>query len=116
MVVNLVFGRDSSCLSLSGLSGFFNRKGAAAKPTPAVADGFGFDLADALHPDPKSSKPSGGHDSGFKLEDALRPAEKPADSGGICQRFLVEKLNEILENQKLLLKQRAPSSRFYDGR
>ncbi|KAM8904446.1 uncharacterized protein AB9W97_008097 isoform 2-T6 [Spinachia spinachia] len=80
------------------------------QPAPTMAPAGGdFNLADAFHPD----------GVGFNLEDAVQPAQKLLDnpSGESCHRGLLEKLNDVIENQKQqlrLLKMLTPSSRFYN--
>ncbi|KAM4538318.1 uncharacterized protein V3H82_024016 [Fundulus diaphanus] len=92
----------------SGIS-FFDRlrgKGdsSVTKPTtppakaPSPSAGSGFNLADALKPGVRPSKPSAGNDSGFLLEHALNPAEKP--SGEDDQAAVLQKLNMVIQNQK----------------
>ncbi|KAM8904441.1 uncharacterized protein AB9W97_008097 isoform 1-T5 [Spinachia spinachia] len=96
----------------SGLSVFNSLRGKVrpTQPAPTMAPAGGdFNLADAFHPD----------GVGFNLEDAVQPAQKLLDnpSGESCHRGLLEKLNDVIENQKQqlrLLKMLTPSSRFYN--
>ncbi|KAL3045731.1 hypothetical protein OYC64_013896 [Pagothenia borchgrevinki] len=90
--------------------GFFGGSSGQAKPEPTKPTGF--DLADALSPDPKLA--GGNPDSGFNIDHALRPAVAP--SAG-CNLELVQTLKKIIENQddelRLLKQLTAPKSRFY---
>ncbi|XP_033955327.1 uncharacterized protein [Pseudochaenichthys georgianus] len=109
----LVSGTVSARGSL--FDGFFGRGSSSGQAKPEPTKPTGFDLADALGPDPKPTKIAGGNaDSRFRIDYALRPAVAP--SAG-CNLELVQKLNKIIENQddelRLLKQLTAPKSRFY---
>ncbi|KAJ4924355.1 hypothetical protein JOQ06_000595 [Pogonophryne albipinna] len=102
----LVSGTVSARGSL--FDGFFSRGSSSDQAKPEPTKPTGFDLADALAPDPKPTKLAGGNaDSGFSIDHALRPGNLE----------LVQKLKKIIENQddelRLLKQLTAPKSRFY---